>query len=162
MLLSPSSGCARVQTALGALACCWHLAWGPATKGRRPAHPRWSLTQLSVRSIPAQEGVAVLQTELCRWQARATLQTPLISCSIAPHRAIIALQGTATTGGCCRPSQSNTGRQAPRMMRNWRARERPSSSHARPLDLSWGTTSVRMGTLGRYLATRLAVRPVPA
>ena len=51
---------------------------------------------------------------------------------------------------------------APRMMRNWRARERPSSSQARPLDFSWGTTSVRMGTLGRYLATRLAVRPVPA
>ena len=48
------------------------------------------------------------------------------------------------------------------MMRNWRARERPSSSQARPLDLSWGTTRVRMGTFGRYLATRLAVRPVPA
>ena len=45
------------------------------------------------------------------------------------------------------------------MMRNWRARERPSNSHAKPLDLSWGTTNVRMGTLGRYLATRLAVRP---
>ena len=54
------------------------------------------------------------------------------------------------------------GVHTPRMMRNWRAKERPSSSQASPLDFSWGTTSVRMGTLGRYLATRLAVRPVPA
>ena len=47
----------------------------------------------------------------------------------------------------------------PRMMRHWRARERPCSSHLRADDLRWGTTRVRMGMVGRYLATRLAVRP---
>jgi hypothetical protein len=45
------------------------------------------------------------------------------------------------------------------MMRHWRARERPCSSHFRAELLRWGTTRVRIGILGRYLATKLAVRP---
>lgn len=45
------------------------------------------------------------------------------------------------------------------MMRHWRARERPCSSHFRAELFRWGTTRVRIGILGRYLATRLAVRP---
>ena len=38
----------------------------------------------------------MLQTELCRWRARATHQTSLMSGRSAPHRAVTALQGTAT------------------------------------------------------------------
>ena len=104
----------------------------------------------------------MLQQRCAAGGPRPHFQTSLMIGSIVLHHAIIALQGTTSIPVSCRTSQSSTGRQPPRMMRNWRARERPSSSHAKPLDLSWGTTSVRMGTLGRYLATRLAVRPVPA
>jgi hypothetical protein len=50
----------------------------------------------------------------------------------------------------------------PLIHRSCLARDLPCMAHCRELDLKVGTTSVRMGMGGRYLATRLAVRPEEA
>jgi hypothetical protein len=48
----------------------------------------------------------------------------------------------------------------PRLSWHWRAVHAPDSAHLSPVLTTCGTTSVRIGMGGRYLATSCAVRPL--
>ena len=59
-------------------------------------------------------------------------------------------------------AQNEVHGSSPRTSRNFLAMERPSMVQEMVVLFSWGTTRVRIGASGLYLAIRLAVRPLLA